>query len=245
MARALYRSWFVDFDPVWAKLEGRPPAHMPPATAALFPDSFDDDGLPLGWALCGLDEIADFLNGAALQKHPAAEGEDFLPVIKIAELRNGITSKSNTAAANLPEKYRVENGDVLFSWSGSLLQKVWTGGAGALNQHLFKVSSTVVPKWFHFFAVDHHMDDFRLTAASKATTMGHIQRHHLADAKVSFPDETVMGAADVRISPLFERALKLDLENQTLAALRDSLLPKLMSGEIRVGDARAPIKEIA
>lgn len=245
MARALYRSWFVDFDPVWAKTEGRPPAHMDPATAAVFPDSFGDDGLPAGWEVKSLSSIATFLNGAALQKFPPVEGEDSLPVIKIAELRNGVTANSNRASVDLPAKYRIHDGDVLFSWSGSLLQKVWTDGSGALNQHLFKVSSDLVPKWFHFFAVDQHMEDFRQIAHSKATTMGHIQRHHLDEAMVSLPADEIISAADRIMSPLFEKFVTLELENKTLATLRDTLLPRLMSGEMRLGEAREQVEAVA
>lgn len=245
MARALYQSWFVDFDPVWAKLEGRAPAHMDPARAALFPDNFGDDGLPQGWENLGLDEIADFLNGAALQKYPAAVGEDFLPVIKISELRNGVSAGTGRASVDVPEKYKVRDGDILFSWSGSLLQKVWTGGNGALNQHLFKVTSKSVPRWFHFFAVDAHLPEFQAIAASKATTMGHIQRHHLTEAMVTMPSSAVMGAADRVIRPMFDAFVQRELESQTLAALRDSLLPRLMSGELRVGEAREQIEEVA
>lgn len=245
MARALYRSWFVDFDPVWAKNEGRIPAQMDAVMAALFPDGFGDDGLPLGWRQQGLDDIADFLNGLALQKFPAVEGEDALPVIKIAELRNGIGSNTGKAALSVPSKYHIVDGDILFSWSGSLLQKVWTGGAGALNQHLFKVSSSVVPKWFHYFAVDQHLAEFQMIAASKATTMGHIQRHHLSEALVTVPTQEVLEAADKIIGPLFEAAFRRAMENQTLAELRDALLPKLLSGELRVGEARERVEEVA
>ena len=245
MARALYRSWFVDFDPVKAKAEGLTPAYMDEATAALFPDRFGDDGLPEGWPQASLSEIATFLNGAALQKFPPADDEESLPVIKIAELRNGVTSTSNRASIHLPSKYRIDNGDVLFSWSGSLLQKVWTAGPGALNQHLFKVSSEKVPKWFHYFAVDRHMEEFRQIAQSKATTMGHIQRHHLDAALVAVPDAKVMIAADGIFGKLFDRMVALNIESRTLSELRDTLLPKLMSGELPVGEARDQIGEAA
>ena len=245
MARALYRSWFVDFDPVHARALGQPPAHMDATTAALFPDSFGPDGLPKGWEWRSLDDIADFLNGAALQKFPPENGADSLPVIKIAELRSGITSKSGRAGLQVPEKYKISDGDVLFSWSGSLLQKVWTEGPGALNQHLFKVSSEIVPKWFHFFAVDQHMEEFRQVAASKATTMGHIQRHHLKEAMIAMPeDDEVIAAAGKLIAPAFDRAIATDLESQTLAALRDALLPRLMSGELRIREAEKQVEEV-
>ena len=243
IARSLYQSWFVDFDPVHAKSEGLQPAFVDEATTELFPNRFGDEGLPEGWEATGLSGIATFLNGAALQKYPAGEGEESVPVIKIAELRNGVTNKSGRATIDLPPKYFVRNGDVLFSWSGSLLQKVWTEGDGALNQHLFKVSSDVVPKWYHYFGVDQHMEEFQAIAQSKATTMGHIQRHHLDEAIVVLPDENVLRKADEIISPIFEKSVAARLENQNLAALRDSLLPKLISGELRVGEAREQLED--
>ncbi len=244
MARALYRSWFVDFDPVHARALGQPPAHMDATTAALFPDSFGPDGLPKGWEWRSLDGIADFLNGAALQKFPPEGGAESLPVIKIAELRSGVTSKSGRAGLQVPEKYKISNGDVLFSWSGSLLQKVWTEGPGALNQHLFKVSSEVVPKWFHYFAVDQHLEEFRQVAASKATTMGHIQRHHLKEAMIAMPtDYAIIAAASELIEPAFDRSIAVNLEIQTLAALRDALLPRLMSGDLCIRDAEKQVED--
>ena len=244
MARALYRSWFVDFDPVHAKAAGLAPAHMDAPTAALFPDRFGDYGLPERWEEKPLSSIADFLNGAALQKFPPLEGEVGIPVIKIAQLRNGLTAGGPKASSELPMKYKVHDGDVLFSWSGSLLQRVWTGGMGALNQHLFKVSSEVVPKWFHYFAVDQHMMEFQAIAASKATTMGHIQRHHLDEAQIIMPTQSVMASADRLIQPLFNRSFQCQMENHSLVTLRDTLLPRLMSGELRVGEARAQVEEV-
>ena len=93
IARALFKSWFVDFDPVRAKAEGRDPG-LPAPVADLFPDCFEDSEIgeiPVGWAVRSLDEIADFLNGLALQKYPAADG-CWLPAIKIAQLREGTRS---------------------------------------------------------------------------------------------------------------------------------------------------------
>jgi type I restriction enzyme, S subunit len=241
MARAVFKSWFMNFDPVHAKAAGKAPAHMDSDTAALFPSSFGDDGLPMGWTNKLLDEVADFLNGAAMQKFPA-EGSEFLPVIKIAELRNGISSNTNRASPNVPEKYIISDGDILFAWSGSLMQKVWTKGKGALNQHLFKVTSDQYHRWFFYYWVDHHMKWFQSIAASKATTMGHIQRKHLTEAKVVVPDHSVMDIASKLISPLLEKQTQNSIENQTLSDLRDTLLPKLISGEIRVADAERKVE---
>jgi type I restriction enzyme S subunit len=242
MARAIFKDWFVEFGPTRAKIEGRGP-YLAPEIWSLFPDRLDEEGKPEGWNEKPLDQIAEFLNGLALQKYPANEGP-YLPVIKIAELRAGNSEGSDKASTKIPSAYVVQDGDVLFSWSGSLLNRVWTAGQGALNQHLFKVTSTEYPKWFFFHWIGHHLPDFQAIAASKATTMGHIQRHHLTQAKTIVPDRNVMTVASEIIGPLFERGIKNDLETSTLAAMRDLLLPKLMSGEIRVKDV-AKIAEAA
>lgn len=120
MARALFKDWFVDFGPVRAKMEGREP-YLPADLWQLFPDRLDDEGKPEGWSEQPLDEIADFLNGLALQKFRATDPSDSLPVIKIAELRNGVSAKSDRASREVPAKYIIKDGDFLFSWSGSLL----------------------------------------------------------------------------------------------------------------------------
>lgn len=252
MAQAIFRDWFVDFGPVRRKLAGAvdPVAIMGGITpdparaaelAALFPVAFGNDGLPAGWSERPLDAIAEFLNGLALQKHPAKPGEPDLPVIKIAELRNGLTERSNRAARTLPAKYIIKDGDFIFSWSGSLMAKVWTEGEGALNQHLFKVSSDAYPQWFYGLWVHHHMPEFQLIAASKATTMGHIQRMHLTNAATVCPPAASIEAMSSIMQPLWDRMVHNELENRTLAETRDYLLPRLMSGAVRV----APLEEAA
>lgn len=239
IARALFKSWFVDFEPVRAKAEGRDPG-LPAEIAALFPASFDAGGVnatPSGWRTCGLDEVASFLNGLALQRFPPKDGAPTLPVIKIAQLRAGHSSGADRASADVPIDYVIENGDILFSWSGSLECQIWTGGPGALNQHLFKVRGTEIPDWFAYLAVHEHLLEFRRIAAGKATTMGHIQRHHLHDAKVAVPSQRLTRAATSIIGPIMEASWVRRVECSTLAKLRDSLLPKLISGELRVGEA--------
>jgi type I restriction enzyme S subunit len=249
MARALFADWFVHFGPTRAKmaLSGKAAKnhqactepYLAPELWSLFPDRLDDNGLPEGWEEKPLDEIAEFLNGLALQKYPADKEDDYLPVIKIAELRNGISPKTNKASRKVPEKYVVHDGDFIFSWSGSLLAKFWTGGDGALNQHLFKVTSRDYPEWFYSQWVLHHLEEFQGIAKSKATTMGHIQRGHLKAAMTICPPSDVLEKLGGMIEPLVTRAIKNDLESRTLAQTRDLLLPKLMSGEIRVREAEA------
>jgi len=239
MARALFKSWFVDFDPAHAKAAGQKPRGLAPHIARLFPDSFVESELgeiPKGWEIKGLDETARFLNGLALQKYPPKDGRS-LPVIKIAQLRAGNTEGADSASADIEEDYIVKDGDALFSWSGSLECELWTGGSGALNQHLFKVTLVAYPKWFCYLWVHEHLENFRYIAAGKATTMGHIQRHHLSDAKVVVPDRGVFDATNNLLSPIIGQIIQRRIESRTLASLRDALLPKLISGEIRVGDA--------
>ena len=233
MARAFFKSWFVDFDPMRAKMEGHQPIVMDEETAALFPDSFEDSALgeiPKGWMVEPLDQIAHFLNGVALQKYPP-EDDEYLPAIKIAELRKGVTASSGRASTGIPSQYVVEDGDVLFSWSGSLEAKLWTGGRGALNQHLFKVSSERYSKWLYYYWIKQHLPEFRMIAADKATTMGHIKRHHLTDALTVVPPAPVLQKMSTTMEPIVSMILNNDLESRTLAALRDTLLPKLVSGE--------------
>ena len=186
------------------------------------------------WEEKPLDEIASFLNGLALQKYPAEENGEYLPVIKIAQLRKNDTTDADTASPNIPGEYIVDDGDVLFSWSGSLEVVIWCGGKGALNQHLFKVTSQNYPKWFYYLWTKHHLPEFRLIAAGKATTMGHIQRHHLHQATVITPPEKELKEMDKVMSPILELIINNEKESCTLASLRDSLLPKLMKGEVRV-----------
>ncbi|WVN42230.1 restriction endonuclease subunit S [beta proteobacterium MWH-UniP1] len=178
IAQAIFKSWFIDFDPVRAKMEGRAPAGMDEETAALFPNELVESELglvPKGWSVQGLDQIATYLNGLALQNYPPT-GTDDLPVIKIAQLRKGDTIGADKASRAIKPEYVVKDGDVLFSWSGSLEVEIWCGGEGALNQHLFKVTSEKFSKWFYYLWTRKHLEHFRQVAASKATTMGHIQR---------------------------------------------------------------------
>ena len=236
MARALFKSWFVDFEPVRAKVEGRP-SGLPPGLHALFPASFEASELgeiPSGWGVRSLDDLADFTNGLALQRYPP-DGEDSLPVIKIAEMRRGYTSKTARASTSIDPRYVVEDGDVLFSWSGSLEVVLWAHGRGALNQHLFKVASDQFPKWFYLGWIREHLDDFRGIAAGKATTMGHIQRHHLTDARVAVAPPEVVAAGDKILGALVEQQVRHAVEGRSLASQRDALLPRLVSGEVRVG----------
>jgi type I restriction enzyme S subunit len=213
---------------------------MPPAAFAALPDRLTDSPLgpvPEGWSVASLPQVATFLNGLALQKYPPrADGSD-LPVIKIAELRRGSTEDADAANADVPSQYLVNDGDLLFSWSGTLEVRRWFGGKGALNQHLFKVIPTRHPQWFIHHALLVHLLEFRAIASSKATTMGQIQRKHLDAALVVVPAAPALSAADATIGPLYELTASLLYESRKTATIRDYLLPKLLSGEVRVAES--------
>jgi len=276
MAQAIFKSWFVDFDPVRAKIAakkaGRDPEKAAMAaisgvslemdwdeiestlqqklnhmtgdqaaqlrhTASLFPDELVDSELgevPKGWGVKSLDKIADFLNGKAMQKYPPEDGKPTLPVLKIAQLRKSDTEGADIATADIPERFQIRNGDMIFSWSGSLLIRLWAGGDAALNQHLFKVTSEEYDQWFYYHWTKFHLDNFIRIAESKAVTMGHIKRSHLKEAKCAIPDKELLEIGGQQIKPLLQQSMKLNLESNNLAELRDTLLPKLISGELEV-----------
>ena len=177
--------------------------------------------------------IADYLNGVAMQKYPTLGSEDGLPVLKIKELgQQFCDSPSDRCTKNIPDQYVVHDGDIVFSWSGTLLVDFWCGGECGLNQHLFKVSARGYPAWFAFFWTKHHLDRFIRIAKDKAVTMGHIKRSDLGKAEVYVPDEDSLRTIDSIIDPLVAEFIGRRVETRELQLLRDSLLPELMTGHL-------------
>ena len=238
LAGAIFRAWFVDFEPVKAKAAGATSfPSMPQPVFDALPTRFVDSEIvpvPEGWEVKPIATIATFLNGLALQKYPPrGDGED-LRVIKIAELRKGSAEGAAWANGDVAEQYVIGDGDLLFSWSGTLEAEFWFGGKGALNQHLFKVTSSHFPSWFCFLWIRQHLPWFRAIASSKATTMGHIKRGHLQETPVVVPPNEVFHEANEVIGPIYDLFGQLMIESRKLAAMRNVLLPKLLSGEVRV-----------
>lgn len=248
VARTLFRSWFVNFNPVHAKAAGSKVEGFTDAVNELFPSEFIDSPygqIPKGWSWESLDEHITYLNGLALQKFPPIEGEATLPVLKIAQLRAGRTDPTVLANRKMKPEFIVKDGDIIFSWSGSLEVKVWTGGEAALNQHLFKVFSEKHPAWFCYQATLRHLASFRDTAASKATTMGHIQRHHLTEAKIAVPPEELMPKFSDIFKPLHDSIVVNGLLVRELEELRNHVLPRLVTGRLTVEAAAEAVQELA
>lgn len=205
---------------------------------AVFKSEFlDIDGLPHGWKEGCLLDIADYLNGLAMQKYRPEEDEVGLPVLKIKDLRQGsCDASSELCSPNIKPEYIVQDGEVIFSWSGSLLVDLWCGGECGLNQHLFKVTSKVYDKWFYYAWTLYHLDRFIAVAADKATTMGHIKREELSKAEVLIPSKDDYERIGTALGPMYDMIISNRIENRKLASIRDGLLPKLMSGEIDVSE---------
>ena len=195
------------------------------------------DFIPSTWKKSSLLEIATYLNGLAMQKFRPSKKEKGLPVLKIKELRQGMCdSNSDLCSPTIKSEYIIHNGDVIFSWSGSLLVDFWCGGICGLNQHLFKVSSMKYDKWFYYSWTNYHLQKFIAIAAYKATTMGHIKREDLSKASVLIPSHEDYIRIGGLLKPIYNLIIENRLENIRLTSLRDTLLPKLISGEIDVSN---------
>ena len=178
-----------------------------------------------------LSKIANYKNGLAMQKYRPIN-ELGLPVIKIREMNSGISTETERCKSDIDDEVIINNGDVLFAWSGTLCMSIWCGGKAGLNQHIFKVTSDKYPKWFYYFWTLKHLNKFIEIAAGKATTMGHIKRTELDKSTVKIPSDKSLEEADKIFTPLLNKYISNNIENRNLIQLRDTLLPKLMNGEI-------------
>lgn len=193
------------------------------------------ENIPEGWKKGTLTDIADYLNGLAMQKYRPGEGEDALRVIKIRELRQGaFDDSSELCTTEIKPQYVIHDGDVIFSWSGSLLVDLWCGGDGGLNQHLFKVTSKDYDKWFYYCWTKYHLKAFQAVAESKATTMGHIKREDLKNAEVIILPPEHYNRVSLLLEPILSLIEKNRIENNQLARMRDAILPNIMSGKIKI-----------
>lgn len=187
------------------------------------------------WSEASLLDIANYKNGLAMQKFRPETGDPGLPVLKIRELgQGGCGADSERCRSDIDETVTVHDGDLIFSWSGTLLLDYWAGGDAGLNQHLFKVTSDAYPSWFYYMWTKYHLRKFIAMAKDRATTMGHIKRSALADSKVLIPSQTSLDELTGSMQPIIDHIIVNKVESRKLGELRDALLPKLMSGEIDV-----------
>lgn len=230
MAKTHYDYWFVQFD--FPDENGKP--YKTSGGKMVWNEELKRE-IPdfEGWCVGTLLDIADYANGLPCQKFRPT-GDEFLRVIKIREMNEGFTSNSELVRPNIPEKAIIENGDVLFSWSASLEVKIWTGGKGALNQHIFKVTSNDYPKSFYYYQLLNYLQHFKMMAENRKTTMGHITQEHLQQSRIAIPPKDLTLELEKIISPIFSKKMNNEIENQKLTELRDWLLPMLMNGQVKV-----------
>ena len=157
-----------------------------------------------------LDNSISFINGLAMQNFRPEENENFLHVIKIRELSQGFCdNNSEFCTDKIDATHIIDKGDLVFSWSGSLQVAFWTSDRAGLNQHLFKVESSIYPKWYVYLWVKHHLLNFQRIAENKGTTFGHIKREDLHSAMIK-----VIGINEITtFSNIFEPILTIFLKN--------------------------------
>ncbi|WP_223530894.1 restriction endonuclease subunit S [Pseudomonas sp. GL-R-19] len=252
IAQALFKSWFVDFNPVRAKAEGLEPEGMDAAIAVLFPDSFEGSELglaPKGWATRPIYEMASYINGAAYKAfEPNAERRG-LPIIKIAELKAGVTSQTAFSDIVMPDKYLIRTGDILFSWSGnpdtSIDTFVWGHDPALLNQHIFRVLPHASnERSFVLQTLRNLRPIFAELARNKQTTgLGHVTVADLKRLHVINPPGSVIEQFNNFAETIHQMIFGNEQQAQTLTQLRDTLLPRLISGQLRLPEAEVTVEE--
>lgn len=230
MAKTLYDYWFVQFD--FPDQNGKP--YKSSGGKMVYNQDFKRE-IPEGWGVDSLWNIANFYNGLPMQKYrPDTTEDDYLPVIKIREMMNGFSKDTEKARLDIPTEAVVERGDILFSWSATLEVIIWGKERGALNQHIFKVTSDTYPKSFIYFELKSYLKVFKAIAELRKTTMGHITQDHLKQAKIVVPPIELISKLDAKLQPIMLKQQMLENQNQELTQLRDWLLPMLMNGQVKV-----------
>jgi type I restriction enzyme S subunit len=218
MAEAIYREWFVNFN-------------FPGSEDVEMKDS-DVGFIPENWSIETFSEIAHFQNGYSFSgEHWQEDGK---PIVKISELKNGITDQTDFYHGDdIDEKYYIDDGDLIFSWSASLYIDIWKKGPALLNQHLYKVmpKDDIELNFVHRSLVK-KLEEFR--SRMRGTTMQHIRKSDLEEVKVAVPPSEIREQFDQKIDPINQELLDLHKQNQTLRQTRDLLLPRLVSGEVEI-----------
>lgn len=244
MAQTIFRSWFVDFDPVVAKSEGREPFGMDADTAALFPDRFVESELgpiPEGWEVGPVYSMADVVYGAPFKSALFNEQGEGRPVVRIRDLPSNRPSVHTTEIH--PKESVIRPGDVVVGMDGNFSAYWWGGPDSLMNQRVccFK------PRAPHM-AVDLRFHLQRplafLTGAQVGTTVIHLGKRDIDRFRVVIPPKGLVSAFSLATASMLDLILANLRESQTIAALRDLLLPKLLSGEIRVPEAAEMVEDV-
>ena len=228
----IYDYWFVQFD--FPNEEGKP--YKSSGGEMVWNEKLKRE-IPNNWKVVSLLEIAEFTNGIACQNYPPID-ECKLHVIKIKEMHEGYSNDTEYVNEQIPKNIIINNGDILFSWSASLEVMMWANGIGALNQHIFKVTSkNNYPKSFYYMQLQQYLNVFKKIANARKTTMGHITQDHLKQSRIVIPsDIAIVYEFDKLVSPLLDKIVNNTIQINALKELRDFLLPMLMNGQIKIKD---------
>lgn len=243
IAQALFKSWFIDFDPVRAKAEGREPEGMDAATAALFPAEFEESALgmiPKGWAAGSVYEIASVIYGAPFASrrfNTAGEGQ---PLVRIRDLRDEAPGVWTQEAH--PKGYLIQPGDIVVGMDGEFRAYLWGGEPAWLNQRVC-CFQPLEPHGAAFVRCSIAAPLAHIEATEVATTVIHLGKGDIDRFKVVVPEFEVAKAFSEMIAPLYERILANKAQIRTLTAGRDTLLPRLISGKLRLPEAQAQLED--
>ena len=240
MARTLFKSWFVDFDPVRAKAEGRQPSHMDAATAALFPASFEDSPLgpiPAGWRVEAIGNLSE-VNGWTLGKNDELETIDYIEISEVSRGNIGSIQRYQRGTEPSRARRRLRHGDTALSTvrpdRGAYFLAL-NPSPTAIASTGFAVLSPSTAPWSYVHAAMTQEDVFeRLGHLADGAAYPAVRPDVVAQTPVVWGGEEVGDAFHRQIAPLYELAAHNREESGTLAELRDTLLPRLISGEIRV-----------
>ena len=244
IAQALFKSWFVDFDPVRAKLEGRTPEGMDEATAALFPDGFEESELglvPRGWCTSSCQDLFDVRDGTHESPKPALVG---YPLVTSKHITSGrvnlqetyLISESDYTA--ISKRSKVNRLDVLITMIGTVgLSTILLDERNDFaikNIGLFKTSEA--PQFAYFFSILLKSPKMQMYLAARlaGTTQKYLSLTALREMRLLVPTEPILVEFSKIVSPLFEGMQRNHEQAQTLATLRDTLLPRLISGQLRL-----------
>ena len=230
LAKTIYDYWFVQFD--FPNEEGKP--YKSSGGKMVWNEELKRE-IPEGWNIDNLYFIADYINGLACQNYRPKDYEQGMSVIKIREMQDGITENTELVSTNIPNKYKIKNGDILFSWSASLIVSYWYHGIGGLNQHIFKViPKEGVDDEYVYRQLSEYVFKFKKIAESRKTTMGHITSDHLKQSRIVIAPVSIINKYASKSKYLREKIKTISIENNKLKKLKDYLLPLLMNGQVKI-----------
>ena len=245
-ARAIFKSWFIDFDPVKAKMKGRKPPCMDTETAALFPSAFQDSPLgmiPKGWKIGTLGEIAKNVRRSV--KASEIDSDECFIGLEHMPRRNIALSQWQIDAEIASNKYRFKQGEILFGKLNPHFHKVGVAPIDGICSTDILVIQPIDAEWFGVVLSLVSSDNFvaYTKAFSKGTTLPRTNWKDMANYKTVLPKVKIARKYTELIRPIVKRIIENIHECHTLSQIRDTLLPKLLSGEIRVDEA-AEILEV-